>query len=369
MTILPFPLKDQTTRTIQASLLDVYSYNTIDKASTFESSTSFSSTALQPQPRNSINSGPLNGFSGGLLRKGSLIRVIRRAISKTFNGQNSSVAPMKNVTNFKDHDWMIERNNELTVSSVNLSSEGSLFDEDGACLNGNKSQNLQWAQGKAGEDRVHVVVSEENGWVLLGFMTGLTELKGLLWDDDQVDSSDSVKQSLDDADSLIDNGMKKNRLLRYVHQQESYPCVSGDVEVKTKGRVRNRSVAKKWEENQRRWKCEFYRERSELNRRLREYMNSNGSKSVNHSDVLKALAQGLKKTEEAYLDTADQMLVENPELALMGSCVLVKLMKGEYVYVMDVGDSRAVLAQKPEPDIWRQDLEKIHEETWYDLEV
>ncbi|KAJ0711488.1 putative protein-serine/threonine phosphatase [Helianthus annuus] len=98
-------------------------------------------------------------------------------------------------------------------------------------------------------------------------------------------------------------------------------------------------------------------------------MNSNGSKSVNHSDVLKALAQGLKKTEEAYLDTADQMLVENLELALMGSCVLVMLMKGEDVYVMNVADSRAVLAQKSEPDIWRQDLEKIHEETWYDLEV
>ncbi|KAL9997380.1 putative protein-serine/threonine phosphatase [Helianthus debilis subsp. tardiflorus] len=185
MTNLPFPLKDQTTRTIRASFLDVYSYNTIDKASTFESSTSFSSTALQPQPRNSINSGPLNGFS---------------------------------------------------VSSVNLSSEDSLFDEDGECLNGNKSQNLQWAQGKAGEDIVHVVVSEENGWVFVGVYDGFNgpdapdfllsnlyaavhkELKGLLWDDDQVDSSDSVKQSLDDADSLIDNGMKKNRLSRYVHQ-------------------------------------------------------------------------------------------------------------------------------------------------------
>ncbi|KAF5804527.1 putative protein-serine/threonine phosphatase [Helianthus annuus] len=414
-----------TSTPLSTSFLDVYSYNTIDKASAFESSTSFSSIALQPLPRNSINSGPLNGFSGGFsgpiergflsgpmergfqsgpidkdqfqrsfshggfarLRKGSLIRVIRRAISKTFNGQNSSVAPMKNVANLKDHDWMIERNNELTVSSVNLSSEGSLFDEDGECLNGNKSQNLQWAQGKAGEDRVHVVVSEENGWVFVGIYDGFNgpdapdfllsnlyaavhkELKGLLWDDDQVDSSDSVKQSLDDVDSLINDGMKKNRLPRYVHQQESHPCVSGDVEVKTRGRVRNRGVAKKWEENQRRWKCEFDRERLELDRRLREYMNSNGSKSVNHSDVLKALAQGLKKTEEAYLDIADQMLVENPELALMGSCVLVMLMKGEDVYVMNVGDSRAVLAQKPEPDIWRQDLEKIHEETWYDLEV
>lgn len=56
------------------------------------------------------------------------------------------------------------------------------------------------------------------------------------------------------------------------------------------------------------------------------------------------------------------------ELALMGSCVLVMLMKGEDVYVMSVGDSRAVLGKKAEPDLWRQDLERIKEETFHDLE-
>ncbi|KAG0467612.1 hypothetical protein HPP92_018597 [Vanilla planifolia] len=39
------------------------------------------------------------------------------------------------------------------------------------------------------------------------------------------------------------------------------------------------------------------------------------------------------------------MVKENPELALMGSCVLVMLMRGKDVYLMNVGDSRAVLAQ------------------------
>lgn len=73
------------------------------------------------------------------------------------------------------------------------------------------------------------------------------------------------------------------------------------------------------------------------------------------------------------MDIADKMLMENPELALMGSCVLVMLMKGEDVYVMNVGDSRAVLAQKADPDYRlgksRQDLERINEETLYDLET
>ncbi|KAL7590143.1 probable protein phosphatase 2C 23 [Lactuca sativa] len=432
-----------TSTPLSTSFLDVYSYNTSDKASAFESSTSFASIPLQPLPRNSINSGPLpfgsgaysgpmdrgfvsgpieRGFQSGPLfsgplekgnldqfqrsyshggfgfkrrsRKGNLIRAIQKAISMTFTtrGQNSTVAPItKNLGHLKDHDWNVgsaEKNNELTISSINLSSEGSILDDDD-CLN--QSQNLQWAQGKAGEDRVHVVVSEEHGWVFVGIYDGFNgpdapdfllsnmyaavhkELKGLLWDD-QTDASNSTSsgQSLDAVDSHINSQPQKNSSSRYVHQQESYPCATEDLETnsrKKRSKIRNRGAAKKWEENQRRWKCEFDRERLELDRRLREHMNSNGSNSINHSDVLKALSQGLKKTEEAYLDIADQMLDENPELALMGSCVLVMLMKGEDVYVMNVGDSRAVLAQKSEPDIWRQDLEKINEETWYDLEV
>jgi hypothetical protein len=136
-----------------------------------------------------------------------------------------------------------------------------------------------------------------------------------------------------------------------------------------------RGAAKKWEENQRRWKCEWDRERMELDKRLKEQLNRSGSDAspINHADVLKALSQALKKTEESYLEIADKMLVENPELSLMGSCVLVMLMKGEDVYVMNVGDSRAVLAQKAEPDYWlgkiRQDLERINEETLHDLEA
>jgi serine/threonine protein phosphatase PrpC len=41
-----------------------------------------------------------------------------------------------------------------------------------------------------------------------------------------------------------------------------------------------------------------------------------------------------------------RLLHENPELMVMGSCVLVMLMKDEDVYIMNVGDSRAVVAQQ-----------------------
>lgn len=69
------------------------------------------------------------------------------------------------------------------------------------------------------------------------------------------------------------------------------------------------------------------------------------SSAVDHSAVLEALARALELTEKAYLEMCDQALEENPELALMGSCILVMLMKGEDVYVMNVGDSRAIVAQ------------------------
>ncbi|CAH1446827.1 unnamed protein product [Lactuca virosa] len=432
-----------TSTPLSTSLVDLYSYNSIDKASAFESSTSFASIPLQPLPRSSIYSGPLpsgpvpysgpiergflsgpieRGFLSGPLfsgplekgsheqfqrsysqggfaykrrsRKRSLIRVIQRAISKTFvtRGQNSIVAPInKNVGSLKVPDWIVgasEKNNELTISSVNLSSEGSFLDDYEFI---NQSQNLQWAQGKAGEDRVHVVVSEEHGWVFVGIYDGFNgpdapdyllsnlypavhkELKGLLWDDelDSTNLTPSGQQPLDDTKSQVENQPQQNNHQRYVDQQESYPSATEDFEKRRNknSRVRSRGASKKWEDNHRRWKCEFDRERLELDRRLKEQLNSNGSNSINHSDVLKALSQGLKNTEDAYFQIADQMLVENPELALMGSCLLVMLMKEEDVYVMNVGDSRAVLAQKPEPDLWRQDLERIKEETLYDLEV
>lgn len=314
-----------------------------------------------------------------------------------------TVAPIKGVVSLKENDWIVgsEKQNELTISSVNLSSEGSLEDDDSL-----ESQNLQWAQGKAGEDRVHVVVSEEHGWVFVGIYDGFNgpdapdyllsnlysavhkELKGLLWDDkfdSSTNSSSAAVKNLNpgmkDLNQSGIEGVSSDRTSdgcsRSV-EQESYPGGNGDMSSdsriskrsKKSSRTKYRGVAKKWEENQRKWRCEFDRERLELDRRLKEQLNKNGSNgSINHADVLKALSQALKKTEEAYLDLADKMVMENPELALMGSCLLVMLMKGEDVYVMNVGDSRAILAQKKGPDLWSQDLERINEETLHDLEV
>ncbi|CAN6467471.1 unnamed protein product [Victoria cruziana] len=67
---------------------------------------------------------------------------------------------------------------------------------------------------------------------------------------------------------------------------------------------------------------------------------------VDHAAVLEALSRALEITEAAYMGMVDKVLDKNPELGLMGSCVLVMLMKDQDVYVMNLGDSRAILAQE-----------------------
>ncbi|KAE8680459.1 putative protein phosphatase 2C 4 [Hibiscus syriacus] len=448
-----------------------YSNGCFDRAAAFESTTSFSSIPLQPIPKSLINSsglmsgslvpgsGPLErGFMSGPIergfmsdpldninynysrglfsgplekgfsyqfqrsfshgafafkprsKKGSLIRVLQRAISKTVSrGQNSIVAPIKGVVSIKEPEWIVgseknpihNHNENLTVSSLNLSSECSLDDDESL-----ESQILHWAQGKAGEDRLHVVVSEEHEWIFVGIYDGFNgpdapdyllsnlysnihkELEGLLWDDGfeqaPATSPEDEKQSSRESDSESTRDCSYDACSRCL-EQENFPGKIEDVyrnlgskpKEGRNSKVKYKGAATRWEENKRRWKCEWDSERLELDRKLKEQLSRNksgGSRSmtINHEDVLNALSHALKKTEESYLDIADKMLMENPELALMGSCVLGMLMKGEDVYVMNVGDSRAVLAQKTEPDYRlgkvRQDLERINEETLHELE-
>ncbi|KAJ4842677.1 hypothetical protein Tsubulata_014896 [Turnera subulata] len=299
----------------------------------------------------------LNGYSTNgnedKPKKPGLIKTLKRVLSNTITrGQRRLTMPVKGVKELE-----LEGNEGGRRSSVATTS-----DADGDSEFSLESQNLQWAQGRAGEDRVHVVISEENGWVFVGIYDGFNGpdapdyllsnlyanvhkgLKGLLWND-ELESSLETEQTGEGFCSV-----------------DREKCVNNnDVE---------HNLKRKDGKNLR------YRSRGERKRcfdwQLRQQLNSQGSKSngVNHLDVLKALSQALKTTEEAFFEEADKMAMENPELALMGSCVLVMLMKGEDVYLMNVGDSRAVLAQKLETNLGlrksSQDLEMICEESMRD---
>ncbi|XP_062094829.1 probable protein phosphatase 2C 4 [Humulus lupulus] len=380
-----------------------------DKAASFESSTLFASIPLQPVPRLSFHGAPVSGpiergfmsgpiergFASGPIDRGlysgpiekksrddededgsddddgdkleksfsrgefkvsdkpekqSFVKFLKRAISSSISrgrGNNKSiVAPIKGVISVKESDSEKTVENNVAVSSTNLISHvSSNGDEDNTNNDDSlKSQNnLQWAQGKAGEDRVHIVISEEHGWVFVGIYDGFNgpdapdfllsnlypavhkELKGLLWNEKFESSANS------DSNSSNSEETEQPQMKTQVFDKENTDSET-NLDIKKQGK------------SQRRWKGEWNRERLELDKKLKENFNRPGSKKT--ENVLRALSEALRNTEDAYLDIADKMVMENPELALMGSCVLVMLMKGEDVYLMNVGDSRAVLAQK-----------------------
>uniref|UniRef100_A0A0D9VU60 protein-serine/threonine phosphatase n=1 Tax=Leersia perrieri TaxID=77586 RepID=A0A0D9VU60_9ORYZ len=154
----------------------------------------------------------------------------------------------------------------------------------------NGGGNVEWAQGMAGEDRFHVAISEEHGWVFIGIYDGFN--------------------GPDATDYLFAN------LYVAVHRE-------------LKGVLSNEH-------------------------------DING-------DVLRAIARALERTEEEFFAAAE----ESPEIGLVGSCVLVMLMKGDDVYLMNVGDSRAVLARRRDTDIFlrpEQDLQLVKAQVLRELD-
>ncbi|KAF8108936.1 hypothetical protein N665_0104s0246 [Sinapis alba] len=259
---------------------------------------------------------------------------------------------------------------------------------------------LQWALGKAGEDRVQLAVFEKQGWLFAGIYDGFngpdapeflmanlyravhSELQGLFWEleeegddssaieleassscpakekeeevvevkvrkrlhellaeaqaEDALDlsGSDRFAFSVEDAISggnAVSMGSKRWLLLSKLKQGLSKQGVSGrkllpwkfGVEGNETEEVDNVRVEEPVEKR---------RERRKVGR-------------VDHELVLKAMANGLEATEQAFLEMTEKVLETNPELALMGSCLLVALMRDDDVYVMNIGDSRALVAQ------------------------
>ncbi|XP_057801364.1 probable protein phosphatase 2C 4 [Salvia miltiorrhiza] len=367
------PSTSQTTayRTISGASISANTYtplstaytasDSIDKASAFESSNFFSSIPLQPIPRNSIstvksgpilrNSGPISGqiergfLSGPIERsfisgplenqydqqlqrykpKSKKWGLLKKIASKSFWGFSKELGKNHHHQNIEHHNHIPSSSsnsgNSSTITSHNLSTDMSLIDEnDDVGDESFGSQNVQWAQGKAGEDRVHVVISEEHGWVFVGIYDGFNG----------PDATDFL------LNNLYSNVSKELKGLLWADSCEN---------TVTAASFMSKSLDSK--------------ERVDLDRRLREKLSNLGPDGpVNHLGVLKALSEGLRKTEASYLEISDMMLLENPELALMGSCVLVMVMKGDDVYLMNVGDSRAVLAQRDDVGRARKDSEE-----------
>ncbi|WVZ61073.1 hypothetical protein U9M48_011000 [Paspalum notatum var. saurae] len=321
-------------------------------SSGFESSESFAAVPLQPVPR--FQSGPIcaappgggGGFLSGPIERGFLSGPLDAALMSgplpgaATSGRMASAVPA--LRRSLSHGGRRLRNftrallaraerfqDSMDLGSPDGAAAAAAAAAAGAC-GGADSAGLQWAQGKAGEDRVHIVVSEERGWVFVGIYDGFNgpdatdflvshlyaavhrELRGLLWDQEE----------------------------RHDDQHPDQPTSTAEQQDHRR-RARRSRPPRAADDDQRRWKCEWERDCSTLKPTARRPPRSDSEND--HLAVLKALARALRKTEEAYLDVADKMVGEFPELALMGSCVLAMLMKGEDMYLMNVGDSRAVL--------------------------
>ncbi|XP_027353229.1 probable protein phosphatase 2C 4 [Abrus precatorius] len=289
----------------------------LDSSASFESSGSFTSTIMVPFQHQLAPRGFSVGRSterelswgrcdrvvngAGSVEKGSSeapLKKLKRSLSHggyVFQNKTSKRS-LKRVLNraffsfgkmsiFKKNDNFNARVSCSTSLSAELSLHGvegdnNYLDDDGdGCDVLKGCENLHWAQGRGGEDRVHIVICEDHGWVFVGIYDGFN--------------------GPDATDFLLNN------LFYAVYDVELQGMLCSQ---------KNKEV--------------------------------NGEKVVelSHSEVLQGLSEALRKSEDAFLRNADEMIAHSPVLAMMGSCVLVVLMKGQDVYLMNVGDSRAVLA-------------------------
>ncbi|KAH6792481.1 poltergeist like 1 [Perilla frutescens var. hirtella] len=424
----------------------------------FESTSSFSALPLQRVPRGGEPpSGPLERafFMSGPIERGALSGPLDGAASGESNGAVPFSAPLggmyvkkrkkKSISGIRN---ALYRNFSVVPVRNFISGGGQRKDvpqvNDG-CREAAQigcEGNVQWALGKAGEDRVHVVVSEELGWLFVGIYDGFNgpdapeflmshlykamynELEGLFWDTEDAvaasENADVVGDSYpsdvntDDRQEFTESKegevepklvkkvmfggeqieVRRRRLWEFLVEDnpEDGLDLSGSerfafsvddaLSVNGAGSAVNRrslllSKLKhgllsrhKDKEGNRLFPWKFWLEGKQ--KAIEEMRESNvagdgevegeitsrtGRKRkvglVDHELVLSAMSRALEKTEQAYLDMTDRVLDRYPELALMGSCLLVALMRDDDVYVMNVGDSRAIVAQFEQEEVSR----------------
>ncbi|KAK3183066.1 hypothetical protein Dsin_030352 [Dipteronia sinensis] len=419
--------------------------NSIVNVHGFESTSSFSALPLQPVPRGTgfepsergpfflsgplergalsgpldQNTGPDSGshvhFSaplGGIYMRrkkkktGILgISAVRKAFYRNFSEKKRPwVVPVLNFVSRKDNS----NNNNVDAEVADVSK------------NERENENVQWALGKAGEDRVHVVVSEEQGWLFVGIYDGFNgpdapeflmgnlyravynELQGLFWDVEEPDEAIEITQETvtqSDTSSVLvgenetndrerakrvtfelegTENRRRRRLWEFLAEDDPEDgldlsgserfafSVDDAISVNNAGSAVSRrwlllsklkqGLLNKHKESGHGRKLFPWRfgleekekvevEENQVEERIAKTVKKRKEGPVDHELVLRALSRGLELTELAYLDMTDKVLDTNPELALMGSCLLVALMRDEDVYVMNVGDSRAIVAQ------------------------
>ena len=174
---------------------------------------------------------------------------------------------------------------------------------------------VQMAGGAAGEDRVQAVCSEENGWLFCGIYDGFNGrdaadfLAGTLYENIGLYLhllEWRAKKQHDSLDNTLEDDTIRNEMFGHIATSISD---SGRI-----GTIVPHSLGGKFT-------CEDF----------------------NHS-VTDCLIQAVAQAESDFMYMVEQEMEDRPDLVSVGSCVLVGLLHGNNFYVLNLGDSRAILA-------------------------
>ncbi|XP_054810783.1 protein phosphatase 2C 29-like [Prosopis cineraria] len=379
----------------------------------FESTSSFSALPLQPAPRGEPHflSGPIerSALSGPLEQNNATAEDESEVpFSAPLGGFYTKEKRKRAFSRLRKafHPASSEKQQPGAVSVLDFVGRKEAPANEEKPEVKSESSHVQWALGKAGEDRVHVVVSEEHGWLFIGIYDGFNgpdapeflmchlyravynELKGLFWEAEgaketnpstsentmigveELKTESEISVCVEDANPLIFQAEdRRRRLWEFLEDDDPEDgldlsgserfafSVHDAINVRNAGSAVSRrwllsklkhglSKPKRVHGGKLSSSIQYHQEKVGAEK---EKSSGGGRKRkvgpVDADSVLRALSRALEATELAYLDMTDKLLDSNPELFLMGSCLLVVLMRDEDVYVMNVGDSRAIVAQ------------------------
>ncbi|XP_042498891.1 probable protein phosphatase 2C 40 [Macadamia integrifolia] len=178
------------------------------------------------------------------------------------------------------------------------------------------AMDVQMAGGAAGEDRVQAVCSEENGWLFCGVYDGFNGR----------DAADFL------AGTLYENIGFYLHLLDWRTRKERCPSKSNLAE---EGTIRSEfSITNE-------------HDASDLEREGTVLPHSSDVEVLSESfrlGVIDCLSHALAQAESDFMYMVEQEMEERPDLVSVGSCVLVVLLHEKDLYILNIGDSRAVLA-------------------------
>ncbi|KAL0920218.1 hypothetical protein M5K25_009338 [Dendrobium thyrsiflorum] len=171
------------------------------------------------------------------------------------------------------------------------------------------------AGGAAGEDRVQAVCSKENGWVFCGIYDGFNGR----------DAADFLSVELHE------------KIVHYLYQLE------WNVKKRSCFINKTQSTAIKSE-------LSLAISASEIENKTALPLNSLNREDAYFSTkafrtgLLDSLVGFLAEVENKFMTIVEQTMEVRPDIVSIGSCVLVVLLHGGNLYVLNLGDSRVVLA-------------------------